>query len=83
MYGIDIQKYGIHKWTDIWKVSGAIWCIKTNIVKVKTMKKNKQPPKEIPFEQTKCPVCEEEMEHYEDKDVEQLSCEKCGVWYNI
>lgn len=40
-------------------------------------------PEEIPFEQTKCPVCKQEMEHFKDENVEQLYCEKCGIWYNI
>ena len=43
----------------------------------------KVPPQEIEFGETKCPICKQEMERYEDKQVEQLFCEKCGVCYNI
>jgi len=38
---------------------------------------------EINFFDTKCPICHQEMKRFENEDVEQLYCEKCGVWYNI
>ncbi len=31
----------------------------------------------------KCDVCGEEAEHYEDDNVEQYYCEKCGWWINV
>jgi len=34
-------------------------------------------------EKMKCPVCDEEAKHYEDKDVEQWYCEPCGWWVNV
>ena len=43
----------------------------------------KEIPEELEFEETKCPLCNKEMERYENEQVEQLYCEKCGVWYNI
>ena len=40
-------------------------------------------PEDIPFEQTTCPLCGREMDRTEDDNVQQLSCGKCGVYYNV
>ena len=30
-----------------------------------------------------CPICKKPMKVYEDEQVKQYGCEKCGVWYNV
>lgn len=54
---------------------------------MKSMKKKRKTnielPQEIELQNTKCPICKREMERYEDEKVEQLYCERCGVYYNV